>query len=64
MAQQISEIKASARPRSGKGGARSVRREGRVPGVVYGNGAAENRTRDPLLHLTPPNALVLASRRQ
>ena len=29
-----------------------------------GNGAAENRTRDPLLHLTPPNALVLASRRQ
>jgi large subunit ribosomal protein L25 len=46
MAQQISEIKASARPRSGKGGARSVRREGRVPGVVYGNGAAENVTLD------------------
>ena len=41
MAQQISEIKASARPRSGTGGARAVRREGRVPGVVYGNGAAE-----------------------
>jgi len=38
MAQQISEIKASARPRSGKGGARAVRREDRVPGVVYGDG--------------------------
>jgi large subunit ribosomal protein L25 len=37
MAQQVSEIKASARPRSGKGGARAVRREGRVPGVVYGD---------------------------
>ncbi len=37
MAQQISEIKAAARPRSGKGGARAVRREGRVPGVVYGD---------------------------
>ena len=35
---QATEIKASARPRSGKGGARAVRREGRVPGVVYGNG--------------------------
>jgi large subunit ribosomal protein L25 len=38
MAQQISEIKASARPRSGKGAARAVRREDRVPGVVYGEG--------------------------
>jgi large subunit ribosomal protein L25 len=37
MAQQISEIKASARPHSGTGGARAVRREGRVPGVVYGD---------------------------
>jgi large subunit ribosomal protein L25 len=37
MAQQVSEIKASARPRSGTGGARSVRREGRVPGVIYGD---------------------------
>jgi len=46
MAQQISEIKASARPRSGKGGARAARREGRVPGVIYGNGAAENVTLD------------------
>jgi large subunit ribosomal protein L25 len=33
---QVNEIKASARPRSGTGGARAVRREKRVPGVVYG----------------------------
>jgi large subunit ribosomal protein L25 len=30
------ELKAWARPRSGKGGARSVRREGRIPGILYG----------------------------
>jgi large subunit ribosomal protein L25 len=30
------EIKATARPRAGKGAARAVRREGRVPGVIYG----------------------------
>lgn len=35
---QVSEIKASARARSGQGGARSVRREGRVPAVLYGDG--------------------------
>lgn len=35
MAETI-EIKASARPRSGKGAARSARREGKVPGVIYG----------------------------
>jgi large subunit ribosomal protein L25 len=34
---QASEIKASARPRAGKGGARAIRREGRVPGVLYGD---------------------------
>src|SRR3977135_3038889 len=48
MAQQISEIKASARLRSGKGGARATsgegapratRREDKVPGVVYGYGS-------------------------
>ena len=33
---QTNEIKASARPRGGKGAARSVRREGRVPAVIYG----------------------------
>lgn len=32
----VIEIKASARPRSGKGAARSARREGRVPAVIYG----------------------------
>src|SRR5215510_14378781 len=31
------EIKASARPRAGKGGARAIRREGLVPGVLYGD---------------------------
>ncbi|HLC08255.1 MAG TPA: 50S ribosomal protein L25/general stress protein Ctc [Methyloceanibacter sp.] len=30
------ELKAWARPRAGKGGARSVRREGRIPGILYG----------------------------
>jgi large subunit ribosomal protein L25 len=30
------EIKATMRPRAGKGAARAVRREGRVPGVIYG----------------------------
>jgi large subunit ribosomal protein L25 len=39
MAQQVSEIKASARPRSGTGGARAVRRDGRVPAVIYGDGS-------------------------
>lgn len=31
------ELAASVRPRSGKGAARQVRREGRVPGVIYGD---------------------------
>jgi large subunit ribosomal protein L25 len=33
----VKEIKAAARPRAGKGAARAVRREGRVPGVIYGD---------------------------
>jgi len=37
MAQQVSEIKASARPRAGTGGARAIRRDGRVPAVIYGD---------------------------
>lgn len=37
MAQQVREIKASARERSGTGGARAIRREKRVPGIVYGD---------------------------
>jgi large subunit ribosomal protein L25 len=33
----VKEIKATVRPRAGKGAARAVRREGRVPGVIYGD---------------------------
>src|SRR5665648_183987 len=36
MAEAI-ELKAWTRQRTGKGGAREVRREGRVPGIVYGD---------------------------
>jgi large subunit ribosomal protein L25 len=35
----VTELKASARPRSGKGAARAARREGKVPGVIYGANA-------------------------
>jgi large subunit ribosomal protein L25 len=38
MAQEIVEIKATARPRAGKGAARQARREGNVPAVIYGDG--------------------------
>ena len=34
----VKELKATARPRAGKGAARAVRREGQVPGVIYGDG--------------------------
>lgn len=34
---QIQELLATARPRAGKGAARAVRREGKVPAVIYGN---------------------------
>jgi large subunit ribosomal protein L25 len=40
MAQQVSELKANARARSGTGGARATRREDKVPGVIYGDGRA------------------------
>jgi large subunit ribosomal protein L25 len=33
----VRELKATARPQSGKGAARAVRRAGRVPGVIYGD---------------------------
>ena len=36
----IKQLAAVARSGSGKGAARSVRREGRVPGVIYGGGEA------------------------
>ena len=44
---QIIELAAVARPRSGKGAARQVRRENRVPGIIYGDNAEnENITLD------------------
>jgi large subunit ribosomal protein L25 len=33
----IVEIEATARPRAGKGAARAVRREGKIPAVIYGD---------------------------
>ena len=33
----VKEIKATSRPRAGKGAARAERRAGRVPGVIYGD---------------------------
>ena len=33
----VKELKATARPNSGKGAARAERRAGRIPGVIYGN---------------------------
>ncbi|MFL6799405.1 MAG: 50S ribosomal protein L25/general stress protein Ctc [Xanthobacteraceae bacterium] len=36
----VREMKATARPRAGKGAARAERRAGRVPGVIYGDGKA------------------------
>ena len=40
MAQQPIELKATARPRAGKGAARQARREGKVPAVIYGDNQA------------------------
>ncbi len=34
----VKELKAMARPKAGKGAARAARREGHVPGVIYGDG--------------------------
>ena len=34
----VNELSATARPKAGKGAARAVRRAGRVPGVIYGDG--------------------------
>ena len=51
MAQQVSEIKASARPRSGKGGARAIRREGRCRASSTATARArEHRPRRPRAH--------------
>ena len=38
MADQIPDLNATARSGTGKGAARKARREGLVPGVVYGGG--------------------------
>ncbi len=40
MAAAIKQLAATVRSGTGKGAARSVRREGRVPGVIYGGGEA------------------------
>jgi large subunit ribosomal protein L25 len=37
---QVNEIKATLREHAGTGGARAVRRQAAVPGVIYGDGAA------------------------
>ena len=43
----VKQLKATARERVGKGAARAVRRQGRIPAVIYGNGqpAAAHRAR-------------------
>ena len=33
----VKQMKASSRPKAGKGAARAERRAGRVPGVIYGD---------------------------
>jgi large subunit ribosomal protein L25 len=52
MADEIPELIAEVRTRTGKGAARSARREGLVPGVVYGGNT------DPLAINIPYNSLL------
>ncbi|MDG4647310.1 50S ribosomal protein L25/general stress protein Ctc [Roseibacterium sp. SDUM158017] len=52
MAGEIPDLIAEARTGTGKGAARQARREGKVPGVVYGGGG------DPLPIQIPFNALI------
>ncbi|MEM6609406.1 MAG: 50S ribosomal protein L25/general stress protein Ctc [Pseudomonadota bacterium] len=52
MAGEIPDLIAEARAGTGKGAARQARREGRVPGIVYGGGA------DPLPISIPHNVLL------
>jgi len=60
----MSEVKLAAESRTefGKGAARRVRREGRVPGVVYGHGTDPVHVtlpgHDLLLALRTPNVLI------
>jgi len=60
----VPEVRIEAEPRTefGKGAARAVRREGRVPGVIYGHGA-ENRhftlpEHELMIALKTPNVLI------
>ena len=52
MAGEIPDLIAEARTGTGKGAARQARREGKVPGVVYGGGV------DPLAIQIPFNVLL------
>ncbi|MDG3040928.1 50S ribosomal protein L25/general stress protein Ctc [Roseicyclus marinus] len=52
MAGEIPDLIAEARTGTGKGAARQARREGKVPGVVYGGGA------DPMAIQIPFNVLL------
>jgi large subunit ribosomal protein L25 len=60
----VSEVRIDAVPRSefGKGAARQVRREGRVPAVLYGHGTDPRHVslpgHDVLLALRTPNVLI------
>ncbi|WP_269855732.1 50S ribosomal protein L25/general stress protein Ctc [Streptomyces sp. RPT161] len=60
----MSEVKIPAQLRAefGKGSARRARREGRVPGVIYGHGAAPVHVtlpgHDLMLALKTPNVLI------
>jgi large subunit ribosomal protein L25 len=61
----VPEVRIAAMPRSefGKGAARQVRREGRVPAVLYGHGTDPRHVslpgHDVLLALRTPNVLIL-----
>ena len=48
----VKELKATARPKAGKGAARAERREGRVPAVIYGG------NQDATLIALEPKVLV------
>ena len=52
MAGEIPDLVAEARTGTGKGAARQTRREGKVPGIVYGGGA------DPVAIQIPFNELI------
>jgi len=61
----VPEVRIAAEPRSefGKGAARQVRREGRVPAVLYGHGTDPRHLslpgHDVLLALRTPNVLIM-----